>query len=581
MDYKAVIDFGNYLEKIKKSTMEKHKVERSKEEMELFESNVFLKDLISSKYITPLEYKEIPDEEYTSDLKQINAIFQEAYKKYDFDTFSLMFVEYCNFCYIYGTTCENVIDIAISFISNETERLFLSTLGTGILMTGKDAEKFVVGISTAIEIYPTNQAALLYDFLLNLRMYSRTMKLSTEYIGQENGFFNEIVTDYQKLSPELLSAILNSDIPLIPHARFVYNAQYNSFSDEDIDEDIDEYEDSSESDEFSSIALRKELVIPFDIQVSINIQDLYVNQIILSASLKNKQREIEDTNIELDNKIKENNSMINDFSHAAANMDEYGKLYELADSLKNIDASELNINEIRQKLLSEYSQRVGLSINIEMLKFKFSDPDRLCNELSESSCADYDEPGLRELLSHSAKNFLVSLFFSNNKRIKRLRESVIDNFDWITLQNHFDNEIAFSEESDAFEWMTHNMVKISCSEISISWNNLHVYMEDFAYFFLINIFGEVIKNIFLHGDLKKEIVFSFTETDNMLVFSFENYICEKSIGRTSGEGLKSMCSTIDIINRTYPDIDSMYIESDNDKFLCRINLNKKIFLKEQ
>lgn len=289
MDFNAVVEFGNYLEQIKKSTMEKHKVERSNEEMVLFESNVFLKDLISSKYIAPLEYKEIPDEEYTSDLKLINATFQEAYEKYDFDTFSLMFVEYCNFCYIYGRNCDKAIEIVLSFISDEIERLFLSALGTAILMQGKDTEKQLEGLLSAQEIYPTNQAFLLYDFVINLFMYLRTFykkELTNEIEKDRQDYLRDMSNEYSQLCPELQKAVFYNHISYIPYVRI--SADSIEYEDEEYD---DSYSENEETDSIDNIAYRKSvLMLPIDI--STKTKELIQELMILTNDITNKNHKL-------------------------------------------------------------------------------------------------------------------------------------------------------------------------------------------------------------------------------------------------------------------------------------------------
>lgn len=288
MDFNAVVEFGIYLDQIKKSTMEKHKVERSKEEMELFESSDFWKGRIS-KYIAPLEYKEIPDEEYTSNLKLINATFQEAYKKHDFDTFSLMFVEYCNFCYIYGTSCENVIDIAISFISNETERRFLSALGTAILMQGKDTKKQLEEHLYAQEIYPTNQAFLLYDFVINLFMYSRTFnkkELTNEIEENRQDYLRDMSIEYSQLCPKLQKAVFNNHTSYIPYVRI--SADSIEYEDEEYD---DSYSENEKTDSIDNIAYRKSvLMLPIDI--STKTKELIQELMILTNDITNKNHKL-------------------------------------------------------------------------------------------------------------------------------------------------------------------------------------------------------------------------------------------------------------------------------------------------
>ena len=222
---------------------------------------------------------------------------------------------------------------------------------------------------------------------------------------------------------------------------------------------------------------------------------------------------------------------------------EYDKLYDIVESLDNNDLNCIDINELKKKLLSEYSQRVGLSINIKMLQMKFNDPDELRRNLKDSSCTDENEPGLNTLLSNSTRVFLISLFLSDNRKMKELREKIASDYNWDDLKMQFEKDIAFSSTNDAFSWMNEHMTKIVMINVSESWKKMHVYMDDFAYYFWLNIFTEIIKNLFKHSDLSQKITFDFYEENDDLVFEVKNKIGTGVKVRSSGKGIKALSST--------------------------------------
>lgn len=120
--------------------------------------------------------------------------------------------------------------------------------------------------------------------------------------------------------------------------------------------------------------------------------------------------------------------------------------------------------------------------------------------------------------------------------------------DLAVICERFENEILFVSNGNVFEWFRKEILPISC-EISPSWEKLCFLENSYSALMVTDLIAELTANMFKYADKSKSISYSFTESDDRLFITIQNYTAshvEKSAD--GGVGLISKRETLKLLN---------------------------------
>ena len=281
-------------------------------------------------------------------------------------------------------------------------------------------------------------------------------------------------------------------------------------------------------------------------------------------------------------KAKEDKHMIiRQFSHTYMNM-RATSLYNIAmELLKNPDKQYRNYG---RKILYEYSVKQNLTKDVEMLKLRFEDNDEeLYNLIKNSIVFDEDEGvHINHLVDEAIVRCMITLVHDASPDARKLREKLND-VDWISIRNSFENEILLSENCQIQKWFNLNMFTLNV-QIAENWKSIVFERDSYAALLLTNILSEILTNIFRYADTDRDVDINFgRKNEGIYTISARNYKrSSNSYVSDSGYGLQAEANIFETLNKfSGSENSAICIQNDDDQFSVTFQISDKIFTREE
>lgn len=277
--------------------------------------------------------------------------------------------------------------------------------------------------------------------------------------------------------------------------------------------------------------------------------------------IQQKNKELEETNDDLNRHIKLNMELVRSLSHASANYLNSDKLAQTGAELHvakndNPTLEKLHYDGLLLLLQSEHETYMRRRLDSLVIRCSASG-DELKRNIRDGLSNDETGLTIYAPLEYAIRTVLSRIITRDDdiRSIAIRKKFKKTDDEWKELRNSFISDV-LADNGQALDWCNKNLcqIKISVTEL---WNKIKI-IEDKAFFDLIvEILTEQILNSFSHGDLNEDIKIEFGEADGIKrkgrIISTWCFIRTKNMlgdrykgGRQTG--IKTLSSTLLLLN---------------------------------
>lgn len=305
---------------------------------------------------------------------------------------------------------------------------------------------------------------------------------------------------------------------------------------------------------------------------------------VIKLTIENfiKNAELEKANQKNEALIKQRQALLNEHAHN-------WKHIIFPETVKNV-ADELYCNdnvELANKLFYAYNSQTLLQSDLKLLEIKYTSSDEEFRDNFMSGLCSKGNTQAKNIYQIFNKALEIVLFrlimdgVHNKTDDQKIKISLFSIANKKLLQEKYVKDFIINKEQATVpsEWFSKNIYSLNIKGTE-SWDGIFMNSEKLAYPQMIEIFIDLIYNAINYGVKNDKgyisLEFSIESIDNVkyYVFAMSNPIDRNSaIFDCSGQGLKSIASTIDKLNDNSHGVDTI---EENDVYKIKIRIKEEV-----
>jgi hypothetical protein len=309
------------------------------------------------------------------------------------------------------------------------------------------------------------------------------------------------------------------------------------------------------------------------------------NEGIKLTSEEKKEIEINAT-IKEQRKSKEKlENMIQQYTHTLANTLFPDTIYEVAQKLKKHseykkDAMILSDAYQAELFMKHQGQLLAIRNTLNEASFQsFIRGDRLDNG------TNIEAASIEDILAQSLERVMSRFLNDDYHKLDSIRKALSEQLQTKleTWKDRFEKEVFF-EEQNIISWVNQHFIPLKIT-IAESWKNIRLRKNKYASSLLQGYFSELLFNALKYRKVNSEywVEIGFTdeviENETYLVVTFQNqYSAGKNISISSGKGLISIKSDLEMLNEKSDENRTLKIEQKNANFTVKLVFKKDLFI---
>ncbi|MBQ3845838.1 MAG: hypothetical protein II817_12860 [Bacteroidales bacterium] len=320
--------------------------------------------------------------------------------------------------------------------------------------------------------------------------------------------------------------------------------------------------------------LKKNLAMHIPAETAFSTRAIY-KDIQLVKATEDKRKAMEDKE-----------EMLSDFSHRFKNM-RATSLFNVAKALMAMDDEELK--GWGRTVLLEYGVKKDIIKEVEMLRLRYQNEQERLLSIIHKSMSDLSNGcnGIMDIVNKSIVRCITTIMYDDSSEPEMIRNYCLKDYNIDDLGDKFEEEVLFSEKSDAISWLSKNIFSLDVT-ISDSWKKLYFHRDRGMEILLTDLMNDLIMNDFKYADKDKTVRLDFSESGDVYIIKTSNRLSTNIDNNTkriiqNKIGLQSQNSFFNFLNSACGINENSIVKQSRPDglFSIEIKICKKLFVKDE